>query len=510
MSNHLRNFGIILLLGSVMLLGWKYVQPLLQERLQKGTSDASSTLGTLHVGVDSWIGYFPLCSSVMEKQLRQKGYLLRCEDDKANYGERFDKLEQGKLEFAVATVDSYLLNGATRDYPGTIIYVLDESSGGDAIVARRSVFPDLEAVKQQQKVAVAFTPASPSEHFLKAISSHFGLPFFSRATHKQWQRSTDGSEDGLQLLEQGEVDLAVLWEPDVSRALASSEYVQLLSTEDTDKLIVDILLVERHFSTEQPQAVKALLEAYTETLGHYREKPHQLGRDIKKARGFDDNLIGSMLKGVDWATLNENGADWFAVNQSGGGEGIIEAITFSLKILEEYGDISVNSLPGGDPYRLTNRHFISQLYDQAAGAIAVGDTLSRSFPRLGNSEWSRLKKIGTLKVEPIPFRRATSLLDPGGREVIDTVAERLSRYPNFRIRVEGHTGSRGDPQANLELSTARAKAVASYLIDRYNMDSNRLRAVGYGASHPLPQRAGESGRAYQYRLSRVDISLVTE
>ena len=118
--------------------------------------------GTLAVGTDNWIGYFPLCSTPMAKRMRKAGWVLRCENDNADYRARFQRLESGEIQFAVATVDSYLLSGAPLDFPGTIIAVIDESKGGDAIVARREVAASLDGLHQASEIEVAFTPASPS------------------------------------------------------------------------------------------------------------------------------------------------------------------------------------------------------------------------------------------------------------------------------------------------------------------------------------------------------------
>ncbi len=69
------------------------------------------------------------------KRLRSTGYVLNCDDDKADYAKRMQRLKGGELQFAVATIDAYLLNGAPNAFPGTIVAVIDESKGGDAIVA---------------------------------------------------------------------------------------------------------------------------------------------------------------------------------------------------------------------------------------------------------------------------------------------------------------------------------------------------------------------------------------
>ncbi|MCK5516068.1 MAG: hypothetical protein KAI39_04265, partial [Desulfobulbaceae bacterium] len=436
MNKHLITFISILILGLALIVGWKYTKPILQERLQKGSSDASSTLATLRIGTDNWIGYFPLCSPGMERNLRQAGYQLQCEDDQADYVSRFNKLAKGKLEFAVATVDSYLLNGRKVNYPGTIITVLDESKGGDAIVAKRDVFPTIDALKlddlKNMPGKIAFTPASPSEHLLKGVSNHFGLPFFTEKDSGKWSVKTSGSEEALAKLRDNKVAAAVLWEPDVSRALALPGIVKLIGTGDTARLIVDVLIVDRHYSIEHPEAVQALIKAYFQTLDQYMQDPISLQRDIREATSLSDDQINAMLKGVEWATLAENNSLWFTQNKGGvkATEGLVDTINFALKILQASGDIESNPLPGSDPYRITNRQFIKAIAknNKNSGGSPV-DSLSRPFSRLDNEKWMRLKKVGTLKVDPIPFRRSTASFDHAGTEIIDAAASKLRRYP---------------------------------------------------------------------------------
>lgn len=511
MSVHLKAVIWVLVLGLAAIVGAKFVLPIFQDTQQRQTSDASATRGTLAVGMDNWIGYFPLCSGAMAKRMRQAGYVLRCDNDEADYRARFERLKAGALQFAVATVDSYLLAGAGLGFPGTIVAVIDESKGGDAIVARRQVADHLEALKQAPEVKIAYTPASPSEHLLRAIGTHFDIPFL-RERRGHWRVPANGSSEALKLLLDGKVGAAVLWEPDVSRALAQPGIVKLIGTEDTERLVVDILLVNRRFSQERPEAVAALLENYFELQKLYRERPRELETDVVDATGLKRDQVASMLQGVSWTTLGENSAIWFGV--AGGGpfaeEGLVDAIGGAIRILVDSGDLPGDPLPDGDPYRITNRQFISDLYQQLGGGAASDGERGRSFAPLDDDGWARVKEIGTLKMAPISFRRGTADLAYEGKLELDQLAERLAHYPNFRILVKGHSGVQGDPQANLQLSEERAAAVARYLMVTYGIDANRMRAIGYGGSRPLPRLPGESDRAYGYRLPRVEVTLAAE
>ena len=167
MNKSLKIFLPIVIIGLVAMIGYKAAEPFIAEYQKTKSSDASDIRQTIRIGVDSWIGYVPLCSRDFKKRMRNNGYLIKCIDDKANYQSRYGKLDSGDLEFAVGTVDSYLLNAKDYDFPGTIISVIDESKGGDAIVADKSRFKNLEDLKAAKNLKVAFTPDSlipPAKH----------------------------------------------------------------------------------------------------------------------------------------------------------------------------------------------------------------------------------------------------------------------------------------------------------------------------------------------------------
>jgi hypothetical protein len=127
MNKRIVGVFLLLLIGGLLLVGGKYLHGYLQEKSRLATSDAVHTKGRIRIAMDSWIGYFPLCSNDMKSEMHRAGWLLECVDDKANYQQRMAALGKGELDLAVATVDSYLLNGKTYDFPGAIIAVIDES-----------------------------------------------------------------------------------------------------------------------------------------------------------------------------------------------------------------------------------------------------------------------------------------------------------------------------------------------------------------------------------------------
>jgi hypothetical protein len=125
----------------------KKLIPVLKSRNQQVTSDAKNLKGTITLAIDDWIGYYPISSARMQKAMRNEGYRLDIANDGGDYPARMKKLRDGDLDFAVVTVDSYILNAASLDFPATIVAILDESKGGDALVAYTNVVSSLDSFK---------------------------------------------------------------------------------------------------------------------------------------------------------------------------------------------------------------------------------------------------------------------------------------------------------------------------------------------------------------------------
>lgn len=514
MNVHVKIGAGLLVVGALAVAAYAFVWPIVESRMQIATTDARGTKGRIVIGVDNWIGYFPLCSDELRKRMRAAGFVVRCEDDKADYAKRFAALKSGEINFAAATVDAYLVNGAASGFPGAIVAVIDESKGGDALVAWKDKASSIEALKAARTPAIAFTPASPSEHLLRSMAVHFDVPAL-RTGNGPWRVVTAGSSDALKALLDKKVDAAVLWEPDVSRALAAGGVIKLLSTADTERLIVDVLIAGRSVLQQHPDLVSALLATYFDVLRHYRDHPRQLAADVIAQTKFGEAQVEPMLAGVAWAGLGDNAQVWLGATP--GSNGVIDVIQSTLRVLIDSGTLPSDPVPDKDPYRIINSQFVAAAYAAAAtgataktGEIAGTRGLDQRFAGLDDAQWDRLREVGTLKSLNVSFQSGTADLSYDGKTEIDRMMEVLRHYPTFRIRVKGHTALAGDPQENLRLSVERAESVARYLNVTYNVDPNRTRVLGLGSTQPLPKLPGETDRAYQYRLPRVEISLLSD
>lgn len=109
------------------------------------------------------------------------------------------------------------------------------------------------------------------------------------------------------------------------------------------------------------------------------------------------------------------------------------------------------------------------------------------------------------------FPAGGASLQPDALKFLDKVAERLKKFSNNIIHVEGHTDnqpiSTSTYPSNWELSSARASSIVRYFIDRHEYRPQALVAVGYGSSQPISNNATAEGRS---KNRRVDIIIYSQ
>lgn len=108
----------------------------------------------------------------------------------------------------------------------------------------------------------------------------------------------------------------------------------------------------------------------------------------------------------------------------------------------------------------------------------------------------------------VPFSRGDEMGPGAGEMIAAAAAEALDRSDAVVI-VTGHTGTRGDPEANQSLSLDRAETVRDALVAQA-VPADRIIVIGIGADAPLPPETDETDRAYQLRLGRAEILITDE
>ena len=82
------------------------------------------------------------------------------------------------------------------------------------------------------------------------------------------------------------------------------------------------------------------------------------------------------------------------------------------------------------------------------------------------------------------FESNQSTIPASAQSLLDDIATTLKNFPEWRLRIVGHTDATGDPQPNEALSLARADAIKAGLVDR-GVDELRLATAGAGEKRPV-------------------------
>jgi len=105
-------------------------------------------------------------------------------------------------------------------------------------------------------------------------------------------------------------------------------------------------------------------------------------------------------------------------------------------------------------------------------------------------------------LEGVNFAYDSSTLTPAANAKLNEAVEMLKANMSMRVRIEGHTDSRGSDEYNMSLSQRRAESVVNYLTSN-GIASNRLSSVGRGESAPVATNDTDAGRAQNRRVDFV-------
>ncbi|GGP61644.1 membrane protein [Shewanella algicola] len=85
----------------------------------------------------------------------------------------------------------------------------------------------------------------------------------------------------------------------------------------------------------------------------------------------------------------------------------------------------------------------------------------------------------------ILFANNSDVIEPQYYEEVEKIANLMKKHPNTNVVIEGHCSVRGSYELNLALSQKRAKAVTKLLESSFDIDANRMSAVGYSFDRPI-------------------------
>ncbi|MBI5387946.1 MAG: OmpA family protein [Verrucomicrobia bacterium] len=461
-----------------------FIHPYLSDKLKGQTGSASQYRQEIVVAADSFSGYAILRSDAVREELKARQIRLTFKDDKGDYAARMADLKSGKVQLAVFTIDSLITAGARAgDFPGSIVLVIDETKGGDAIVALQSGVPSLQDLNHPG-ARLVLTPNSPSEFLARVVLAHFNLPNLP----EKWWVEANGAADvymKFRAATPNEKTAFVLWEPYVSRARQQAGAHVLLDSSQLKGYIVDVLVAEREFLRDHADLVRLVVEAYCRANYTYTQQQDGLNKLVVQdarqtgAESLDEAQARQVVQGIQWKNTLENYAHFGLAEGKAQSDvpNLEDVIANIIDVLIKTKALAKDPL-GGKYHTLFYNQILAGMKSggfhpgknlnliSGTGAVADAEKVrgEKELASLTPEQWNRLRPVGQLRVEPISFRRGSSSLTEQSERDLRDLAKRLQSFPQFYLRVIGQTRAEGDPEANRQLAQARAEAAARQLM----------------------------------------------
>lgn len=374
------------------------------------------------------------------------------------------------------------------------IMAVDNTQGADAIVANA---PGIRRVEDLAGKKVALLEFTPSHGLLIDAIENSSMSARAKASVQMVFINMDEGMAGIAAaLNSGNVDAAVMWDPDLSTVTNKGAHV-IYSTKVASNLIFDMIVCDTRFlSTPKGrdvtqkfvagwfEGVKAAradkrnaAEALVSSMDYYSMLTKEQGKP------FIQSLFGNLV----WTGLEDNARIFGMV----GGTNHYERVYRRFDgIYRGIGALANPKSPVIAPQDSIDYSFVRNLLtkNQAAETQAKADqeAQARSFTVEAQTAAVQAAPATVTKPVIVNFETGSAALTKRAQQVIDSqMAPFIENNGTAYFEVSGNTDSTGSLAANMNLSQARAQAVVDYLVGQWEFPRNRFRVTGNGPNKPL-------------------------
>jgi len=448
------------------------------EAAVEATSGTSLFNQEISIGLDSFSGYAVFRTTEFQKQLANHGIKLKLVNDEADYTARAGALEKGTLQFALFPADALLKTFSKLDYPpATIIAIIDETRGADAMLAYKKRFENVDRLNSPD-VRFVLVGDSPSETLARVVIQDFGLNLVTNDAIVA-VASPEKLIDRYKKADPSTNDVYVVWEPFVSQMLKNEAVHVLTDSSKFTGYIVDTLVVNRDFLLKHEPVAEAVLESYFTSLFSYRDatKLSQLMLEDAKLTKLtiEPDQAAKMVQGIQWKNTQENFAH-FGLRPGAiiHIENILDRIS---RVLVSTGAIDREPVDGKWNRLYFDRpmkQIMSRNFYPGVQSEVIREELA--LKELTEKQWTELASVGTLNVPELVFSRGSSNLTERSQLILKELAERLQAWPQYYLMIRGNASNLGDVEANKELAAKRALGALQYL-ESAGIPKPRMRTI---------------------------------
>ena len=247
---------------------------------------SASAADTIRILCPTWPGFAPVHAARDLGYFKEEGLEveIKFEDDRANVMAAY---ERGDIEADMRTVGEH--QGRPRDEttPGVIIGTIDQSLGGDGVIADASI----NSAADLKGKTIAAEINIPARLILQLKLKAAGLAF------SDLQIKDIATADTVAVFSDSSIMAVATYEPYMSQAVKSSGRAGskvLFSSKDTPGLITDIISVRREDLAANPEKYRKFLRGIYRAIDYANKEPDKFAELV--APNF--NLTATDIKDI--------------------------------------------------------------------------------------------------------------------------------------------------------------------------------------------------------------------
>ena len=238
-----------------------------------------------------WPGYFPITIAKAKGFFKEQGVdveIVFTEDQQpqiaAFYAGKYDGL-------ALPLGSIIIASGNNPDI--RVVYVIDDSVGGDAVVARS----EIETIQDLKGKTIGATLGGFGELFVESMLQKAGL------NRNDITLINTDSNHVPEWLASNRIQAGQAWEPYVSRAIKDGGRL-LFSSEQTPGLIIDTIMFRGAVLRERPEDVRAFIRACFQAVDYWEAHPEEVRTLLAQTLKIQPEEIS--LKGIKLLQVDDN------------------------------------------------------------------------------------------------------------------------------------------------------------------------------------------------------------
>lgn len=253
----------------------------------------SSEKQKVTIGMVTFPGYAPLYLA-KEKNLFPdiNVTLVRIE----SIGDLRAAMNSGRIDMYAATPDIFQnMQGAAP--PGIGFIAIDESHGADGIIVKEGI----NTMADLKGKTVGAEPGFPPYFILQYQLNKENM------TLKDINFKDLPSQDAGNAFVAGKLDAAGTYEPYLTKSAEMRKGAKtLISSADTEHLIVDFLFASEKLVNEHPEVLKKVAKGWISALDYYNQHENESINIMATAFGVSPEEMRDFKTGVTWLNLKDN------------------------------------------------------------------------------------------------------------------------------------------------------------------------------------------------------------